>query len=365
MFSGSFLAAVMVLAIVIFVHELGHFLVGKWCNVEVRVFSMGFGPTLFARKIGETVYRVAAIPLGGYVRMAGYEEEGGDPSDAPADPRRGFTVKPLWQRAAIIVAGPAINLLFAIVVLTICAYAYGVGVPSPDAAVEDVVAGKPAAVAGMRRGDKVVAVDGKSIAKWDDLVAAIQASQGRALKVDVVDDAGAARSVELTPALVEQKDPFGEPTASVYQVGISRKINMEAIGLGGAFVAAVQRTWFDSTMILETIWRLVTGRVSASDLGGPILVVAEASKHAQSGLQPLLLFMALISINLGVVNLLPIPVLDGGHLAFMAVEAVRGRPLPLRVREYALGFGMILIGGLMLFVIFNDIVVLAARRLAS
>ncbi len=359
MASGSLLAAILVLAVVIFVHELGHFLVGKWCDVEVRVFSMGFGPTVFARQFGETVYRIALVPLGGYVRMAGYEEEGGDAADAPADPKRGFTVKPLWQRAAIVVAGPVINLLFAVVVLTGCALAYGVAVPSSKATVDDVAAGKPAAAAGLRHGDTIAAVDGKTISTWDDLVAAILASGGKTLHLDVTDESGSSRSVEITPTLAEQHDAFGEVIPSVWQVGISRGIDLKPIGVGGAFLSAVERTWYDGTMILKTIGRLIQGRISATDLGGPILVVAEASKHAQSGLQPLLLFMALISINLGVVNLLPIPVLDGGHLAFMGVEAIRGRPLSLRVREYALGFGMMLIGALMLFVIFHDIVRIA------
>lgn len=353
---GNLLAAILVLAVVIFIHELGHFLVGKWCNVEVRTFSMGFGPTLFARQFGETVYRIALIPLGGYVRMAGYEEEGGDAEDMPADPARGFTAKPLWQRAAIILAGPMVNLVFALLVLTGCAYTYGVGVPSTKAVVEGVAPGRPADKAGLRHGDTIVSADGKAIATWDELVALFTTSGGRVLHLEVVDSDGKTRSAEVTPLLAEQRDAFGEARPSVYQVGVSRGVNLVPVGLGAAFAAGAARTWDDSTMILLTVVRLVQGRVSASDLGGPILVVAEASRQAQSGLQHLLLFMALISINLGVVNLLPIPVLDGGHLAFMAVEAVRGRPLSLRVREYALGFGMVLIGSLMLFVVFHDIV---------
>src|SRR5205085_937112 len=146
---------------------------------------MGFGPTIYAKQFGETVYRLALVPLGGYVRMAGYEEEGGDATDAPTDPSRGFTVKPLWQRAAIVVAGPVINLLFAVVVLTGCAWAYGVAVPSTKATVEDVAPGKPAAIAGLHHGDTIAAVDGKKVTAWDDLVSAILASGGRTLHLDV------------------------------------------------------------------------------------------------------------------------------------------------------------------------------------
>jgi regulator of sigma E protease len=356
MATGSLIAAIIVLAIVIFVHELGHFLVGKWCGVEIRTFSMGFGPTLFAKKIGETVYRVAAIPLGGYVRMAGYEEEGGDPQDMPTDPSRGFTAKPLWQRAAIVAAGPAVNLLFAIVILTGCALAYGVAKPTESATIDDVAIGKPAQAAGLGQGDTVVAVDGKAIATWDEMVASITASDGRTLRFDVTREDGGRRTVEVTPAITEQRNEYGEPMGMAYQIGVRRGYSFESVGLLESLSFGVERTWYDSSMIVGTVTRLLVGRVSAGDLGGPILVVAEASKQAQSGLQPLLFFMALISINLGIVNLLPIPVLDGGHLAFMGFEAVRGKPLPLRVREYALGFGMMVIGTLMLFVVFHDIV---------
>jgi len=353
---GSILAAILVLAVVIFVHELGHFLVGKWCNVEVRVFSMGFGPTLFARKVGETVYRIALIPLGGYVKMAGYEEEGGDSEDAPSDPRRGFTVKPLWQRAAIVAAGPAVNLVFAAAILTGCALAYGIAVPTVAAKIEDVAIDKPGHQGGLGAGDTVVGVSGKPISTWDEMVAEIGSSGGRALQFEVAGPDGAKRTVDVTPALVEQRDAYGEVFGpKVYQIGVRRGIEFVSVGPLEALSAGVKRTWMDSTMIVGTVVRLIQGRVSAGDLGGPVLVVAEASRQAQSGLQPLLFFMALISINLGIVNLLPIPVLDGGHLMFMGFEAVRGRPLPLRVREYALGFGMMLIGTLMLFVVFNDI----------
>jgi regulator of sigma E protease len=354
--STSIVAAILVLAVVIFIHELGHFLVAKWCGVEVRTFSMGFGPTLFARKVGETVYRVAMIPLGGYVKMAGSEDEGGDPEDAPVDPSRGFTAKPLWQRASIVGAGPAVNLIFAIVILTGCALAYGVATPTPSATIDDVAAGKPAEAAGLGHGDTVVAVNGQPIASWEQMVDAVLGSKGETLRLDVTREDGSRRTVEITPALNEQRNEYGEPGPMVYQIGVRRGYSFEPVGLGASLSFALERTWYDSTMIVGTVARLIGGRVSAGDLGGPILVVAEASRQAESGLQPLLFFMALISINLGVVNLLPIPVLDGGHLVFMGFEAIRGRPLPLRVREYALGFGMMVIGTLMIFVLFHDIV---------
>jgi regulator of sigma E protease len=349
------LAAVLVLAIVIFIHELGHFLAGKWNNVEVRVFSMGFGPTVIARKVGETVYRIALIPLGGYVRMAGYDEEGGDEDDAPSDPSRGFNAKSLGARAAIVAAGPAVNLVFAAVLFTFCAYTYGVVFPSDKPMVESVAPGQPAAEGGLLAGDTVVSVDGRAITKWDDLLDVVVGSGGKTLSFEVVDGAGNRRTAQVTPKLAPRRDEFGEETETVYQIGIMRTEDTREVGLVEAATLGTKQTFGYSMMIVQTVARLFQGRLSAGELGGPILIAREASRQAESGLRPLLMFMALISINLGIVNLLPIPVLDGGHLAFMAYEAVRGKPLSLRVREYALQAGMAVIGTLMIYVVYSDI----------
>lgn len=356
----SLIGAVSVLALAIFVHEMGHFLAGKWCDVEVRTFSMGFGPTLFARRVGETVYRIALIPFGGYVRMAGYDEEGSDPEDAPADPRRGFGAKRLWQRATIIAAGPAVNLVCAALVLSATSWFYGISRPADVARVGALVPGMPAETAGVRAGDTVVAIDGKPIELWTDLHAAVTASDGKALVFDLRSQDGERREVEVAPVLRDRHDAFGEKVASAYQIGVAVDEELRPVGVVEAVGDGVAQTWFHSTMILQTVGRLLQGRVSPSDLGGPILIVREAGRQAESGLRPLLFFFALISINLGVLNLLPIPVLDGGHLAFMAFELVRGRPLSLRVREHALQAGVLLIGGLMIFVVFNDIVRITA-----
>lgn len=351
----SMLAAVLVLAVVILIHELGHFLVAKWCDVEIRTFSMGFGPTIWTRKIGETDYRVALIPFGGYVRMAGSEEDGADPEDAPSDPARGFTAKSLSQRAAVVLAGPLVNIVFAVLLLTLSAWLYGIPVASDSNTVAGVGPDSPAAAAGLSEGDRIVSIDGDPVTDWQGIVDKVLASGGRSQRVEIVTAAGDSKTVDLVPALVPRMDHFGEQTASVYQIGIQRMVDLKPAGpLEALFVGAVS-TWEMSSMIVETVSRLVQGRVSAGDLGGPILIAREAGRQAQEGLQPLLVFMALISVNLGVMNLLPIPVLDGGHLAFMAFEGLRGRPLSLRVREFALSFGMVLIGSLMIFVVFNDI----------
>jgi regulator of sigma E protease len=352
---GSLIASILVLAIVIFVHEMGHFLVAKWCKVEVKTFSMGFGPTIFARQIGETVYRLALIPLGGYVRMAGSDEAGEDPEDAASDPSRGFAAKSLWQRAAIVAAGPAINFVLAVVVLTAAAWVYGSPTLSDKPLVGAVVAGLPAESAGLKAGETVTAVDGTPIATWDAFLDSVMGSEGRALQLTVLDETGATREVELTPKLQERRDAFGEVVDEAWQIGIQRAQESIPVGAFEAVQVGARQTWAFSSMIGGTLVRLFQGRVSPNDLGGPILIVQEASRQAQTGLQPLVFFLALISVNLGILNLLPIPVLDGGHLLFMGYEAVRGRPLPLRVREMALQAGVVFIGALMIFVVFNDI----------
>jgi regulator of sigma E protease len=348
----SIIGAIAVLAVVIFVHELGHFLVAKWCRVEVLVFSMGFGPTIFSRKIGETTYRLALVPFGGYVKMAGQEEDGGE---APSDPARGFSGKPLRHRAAIVAAGPAVNLVFAFVVMFVAYFAYGQLVPSSAARIGGVVIGSPADKAGLKTGEEVVSVDGTPVAGWDDFSTRVRESGGKTLAIALRDDSGQARQVDVTPAVAPNQDAFGEVVGESYMIGIQRHFDHEAAGLFESVSLAGQSTYRMSVMIFVMLGRIVQGRVNASDLGGPIMIAQEAGRLAETGLEPLLRFIALISVNLGILNILPIPVLDGGHLFFFLIEGLRGRPLSIRVREMAQQVGVLLLVALMVFVVFNDI----------
>jgi regulator of sigma E protease len=349
---ASIIGAVGVLAVVIFVHELGHFLVAKWCRVEVLVFSMGFGPTIFSRKIGETTYRLALVPFGGYVKMAGQEEDG---DETPTDPTRGFSAKPLKQRAAIVAAGPAVNLVFAFVVLFAAYFAYGQLVPSNDARVGGVVSGSPADKSGLRMGELVASVDGSPVTGWDDFSTRIRESSGRTLTLVLRDEAGTERQISVTPEVAPNQDAFGEVVGQSYMIGIQRQFDHEKAGLFESLRSAGVSTYRMSAMIFTMLGRIMQGRVDASDLGGPIMIAQEAGRLAETGLEPLLRFIALISVNLGILNILPIPVLDGGHLFFFLAEALRGRPLSLRVREMAQQVGVLLIVALMIFVVFNDI----------
>jgi regulator of sigma E protease len=346
----SILGAVVVLALVIFVHELGHFLVAKWCDVEILAFSMGFGPVLFSRKYGETEYRLSAIPFGGYVRMAG--EDGAE--DPASSPERGFAAKPLWQRSAIVAAGPGVNVLFAFLLFSSTFYFYGESVPVETAKIGATVPGAPAAEAGLQAGDVVESVDGLPVNTWEDLALRVRESEGRTLSLGV-DRGGQDLTLSVAPKPREERDHLGEVIGQAYMIGIERALQPHAVGLFEAIGLGARYTWGFTRLIFETLARLVQGRVSANDLGGPIMIAQEAGRRAASGLEPLLRFMALISINLGVINVLPVPVLDGGHLAFFLIEAVRGRPLSMRYREIAQQVGVFLLVALMVFVVFNDI----------
>jgi regulator of sigma E protease len=348
----SLLGAVAVLAIVIFVHEFGHFLVAKWCDVEVVTFSMGFGPTLFAKQVGETTYRLALIPFGGYVRMAGQD----DSDDPPAgDPQRGFSAKTIGQRAAIVAAGPAVNIIFAFLLFAGVFIVYGAAQVSETSAVGYVFEDKPAARAGLTEGDIIAAIDGKPVSRWEELVESVRGSAGRELALTVTDSNGADRVVAIQPELMPERDHLGEQIGEAWLIGIAPATVNVDVGVFQALGMAGQRTWFFTSAIFQTLGRVFQGRVSVRDLGGPIMIAQEAGRQAAIGLERLLLFMALISVNLGVINILPIPVLDGGHLMFFGIELVRGRPLSVRFRELALQVGVFLLVALMALVVYNDI----------
>ncbi len=349
----SFIAPVAVLALVIFVHELGHFLVAKWCEVEVQVFSIGFGPTVVSRTWGETEYRIAAIPLGGYVRMAGQD----DSEDfAPKDPSRGFSVKNLKQRSAIVAAGPAVNFAFAFVVFAGMALFYGQQVPVDEARVRAVLEGAPAAGAGVAAGDTIVSVNGEPIATWEALHESVKTSDGNELQIVLRASDGGERTVAVTPELRDQRDHLGEVIGKGYIIGIERDTERVSSGVFESLQTGALATWGWTKLTFETLGRLMQRRLSFSDLGGPIMIGQVASSRAADGLEPVLHFMAIISINLGVINILPIPVLDGGYLLFFLIEALRGgRPIPVRYREIALHAGIVLILTVMVLVTFNDI----------
>lgn len=347
----SIIAAILVLGFLILFHELGHFVVAKRAGVGVLKFSIGFGPKLFGFRVGRTDYVISAIPLGGYVKMVG--EDPGEEVD-PQDETIAFQHQPLWKRMAIVAAGPGANIVFAFLAFTLVFAIFGARTPSDAAKVGAVIENMPAAAAGLKTGDVISAVNGVSVEKWDKLSEAIRASAGSPVTL-LVQRQGTTLEIQVAPEAKPDKNMFGETLGTAYVIGIERGLDQEkvsplrAIGMG-----ARQTAWWVQTLLLS-VAKMFQGRIPAKDIGGPILIVQAAGQQARLGLEYLLHFMAVISINLGVLNLLPIPILDGGHFLFFLFEAILRRPLDIRHREIAQQVGLVLLVSLMAFAFYNDI----------
>jgi regulator of sigma E protease len=346
----SIAATVVVLGILIFIHELGHFLVAKWLGVVVLRFSLGFGPKLLGFQRGETEYRLSAIPLGGYVKMLGEENE----EEVPAEQmERSFANQWVGKRAAIVFAGPLSNILLALVIFTVI-FAVS-GIPYLTTEVGSVTADSPASRVGIQAGDKVLELNGKPVANWEEMSQAIQ-EEGKQPLVLKLQRSEQELTVEVVPELRKLPNIFGEaverPVIGVTASGKSeiRKVNP----LSAGYHSLVQ-TWNLTRLFFLTIVKLAQRVLPMDTLGGPILIAQMAGQQAQEGLLNLVYFLALISVNLAVLNLLPIPILDGGHLLFFLLEAVLRKPLSPRKIEYAQKVGLVLLIALMAIVFYNDI----------
>jgi regulator of sigma E protease len=351
-FATSLISFTVALGALVFVHELGHFLVAKRVGVRVQRFSIGFGPVIFSWRRGETEYAISAIPMGGYVKMLGEDDE--DEAGVAAEPERAFSTQPVWKRACIVGAGPLMNFIFAFVVYALLFGSIGVELPSDQPKVGGVSAGMPAEQAGLRAGDRVITIDGTPVATWTELSSLVQASKGRTLNV-VVERDGAQVPLQVTPAMHGGKTMFGEETESVYRIGIEASHEVSKVSPWEAIGVAAQQTWTASYVVLKGLGLMIQGRVPLSELGGPIAIARAAGQQAQEGASRFLSMLAFLSVNLGVLNLLPIPALDGGHLAFFGLEGLMRRPLRQRHREIAQQVGVLLLITLMVFVFYNDI----------
>jgi regulator of sigma E protease len=345
------LEVVAVFVVIIFVHELGHFLAAKAVGVGVERFSFGFGPVLLGRRIGETEYVLSAVPLGGYVKMVG-EEIGELVTDA--DIERSFSHKSLGKRFFIVFAGPLFNLIAAFLFFSGTFLAFGVNVPGDTPQVGGVVSGLPAYKAGLEEGDLVLNVAGKAVHTWEELAERIQQSEGKAIILQL-EKASDGRTVEVTVQPELRSGGAGDPAKPAYVIGIERMFNRQEVSTIRALVLGVEQTYLWTWLILDSLAKLLSLQVPASELGGPILIAQVAGQQAQLGLDNLLRFIAIISVNLAVLNLLPIPVLDGGHLFFFLIELLIGRPVSVRYREVAWRMGFLFIILLIVFVFYNDI----------
>jgi regulator of sigma E protease len=344
----AIVSALIGLGILIVIHELGHFLVAKKTGVGVLTFSIGFGPKLMVKKIGETEYAVSALPFGGYVKMVGEDPE---EEVQEADRYKSFSHQGLGKRMAIVVAGPLFNLLLATAIFIWIFATYGVPVFTTQ--VGGVEANSPAAKAGLKKGDRIVAIDGESVQTWDELSKRVKASRGKALTLQVRRN---DQTVEMNvqPVQKEARNIFGE-TQEVWAIGIAGEPTIEKSNPALAIGQAFYKTGEYSVLTLFALVKMIKGDISPKNLGGPLLIAQMAGQQAREGLGSFFFFVAILSVNLGVLNLLPIPVLDGGHLLFFLIEGLLGRPLQLKHRERAQQIGVFILILVMIFAFYNDI----------
>ncbi len=380
----AYIAPIFVFGLVVFVHELGHFLAAKAVGVYTPRFSIGFGKTLFKKRWGETEYVIAMLPVGGYVRMASKEDEatafieGGSENSAthvathgealdpeamipfgpkPIPAHRWFESKPLWARMVILLAGVTMNILLAFVVTTGMFMHYGT--PYLSTTADSVLAGRPGERAGLVRGDSIVAIQGVPLRKWDKLVERVGASENVPLTFDII-RAGQARKLIITPVMDTTRDPDTGASGRAVRIGIMPSQGSKELGFVPAIGAGWNATWAMAGSVLDALKGLATREVSASQLGGPIMIAQASVQAAQGGAERLLFLIALISANLAVFNLLPIPILDGGQIVLNLLESAKGSAFSTRTRDYILRAGIATVLLLFVLVTYNDL-----RRLVT
>ncbi len=347
----TILAFVLVLSGLILVHELGHYCVARLLGVRVLKFSLGFGPRVVGWIHNGTDYCISAVPLGGFVKMLG--EQPGE-EVPPEEEQRSFSHRPVAARAAIVAAGPLSNLLFAWLIMAGILLVNGNPVLLP--LIGEVQKGSPAAAAGIVEGDKIIEIAGKPVATWDDVARLIR-REGKKGPINVVVERHGKRvAVVVEPTIRRVKDIFGQEI-EVPMIGITAagKLHIDRVNPAEALALASVKTWDLIVLTGKGFVKIIQRVVPLSTLGGPILIAQLAGQQAHEGMVNLLYFMALLSVNLGLINLFPIPVLDGGHLFFFALEALLRRPLTPRQMELAQQVGIAILGALMLLVFYNDI----------
>ena len=385
------LAPLVVFGLVVFVHELGHFLAAKAMGVYVPRFSIGFGPALWRRRWGETEYVLAVLPLGGYVRMASREDQataflegGSEERDVPEvggnsvppvvtgaendrdwDPNamkpfgpkpipehRWFESKRLPARLLILIAGVTMNALLTIVLETGRVAVYGQSRTRP--VVDSIVPGYPAQRAGLQKGDSIVALDGVPVTDWSRLIDRVSTSAGQSLTFDIVRN-GERRSLPITPTLAAEDNPRTGKARQVGRIGVRPMTEVVKVGPVAAVRGGFESTWILAGGIVEILRGLFSGAVSTSQLGGPIAIAEASVQAARSGLQTFVWLIAFLSINVAVLNMLPVPILDGGQILLNVLEAAKGSAFSARTREYILRAGLLAIALLFALVMFNDI----------
>lgn len=334
----TILATIFVLGVLVVVHELGHFAFAKMLGMRVDEFAIGFGPKIFSRQHGETLYSLRIIPLGGFNKIAGMDPE-------EEQDERSFNAKPIWARMLVIIAGSAMNLLLPVLLFSIVFLASGIDTPSDKPIVGKLMPSKPAVEAGLMTGDRILSVNDTKIESWQQFVTAIQNNGKNPLAVSF-ERAGEAKSVTVLPEYDEK--------AKRSIIGVMPQINKYDPGIFEAIGLAVKHTFLVADTMVRSIAQMITGQ-AAADVAGPIGVAQMAGEVAHMGFMPLLQFTALFSINLGLLNLFPLPVLDGGYVVTLALEGLRGKPLSKEKVQYLQMIGFALLMLLMVIATFKDI----------
>lgn len=346
----TFLFAIILLGIIIFIHELGHFLSAKQMGVKVLKFSLGFGPKLVGRKYGDTEYLISSIPLGGYVKMLG--EEPGEELKAE-EKSFAFNYQPVWKRFVIVASGPVFNMLFAVIIFF---FVFLNGLPILVPEIGSVMSRSPAEIAELTKGDRIIEINGVTINQWDEMTTVIHKNPDKPMRFKIKRDSNVF-TLSITPERKKVKDIFGEEK-EIGLIGIkpSGSTFIKKEGFFSAAVNSISKTWEISELTIVSIVKLIQRVIPMDTIGGPILIIQMAGDQASKGLLNFFLFMAIININLGVLNLLPIPILDGGHIFFLGIEAIRRKPLNKKIIAVAQRVGLAIILAIMAFVIYNDVV---------
>jgi len=341
------LTGIIVLGVLIFIHELGHFLAAKLFRVGVEKFSLGFGPKLLGKRVGETEYLLSAVPLGGYVKLVGE-----DPRELVMDREKDFSARPVGTRMKIILAGPLFNLIFALFIFS-GVYMVGMPVYTEQPLVGEVEPGSPAMRAGLKPADRIVAINHQPVKGWEELAQLIHAHPNREIILEI-ERGGERLSLSVVPEPKKVLDNSGKEI-TVGLIGIKPQLQIERYNPLMAIIRGFMETLSIVELTIVSIIKIILKEIPATTIGGPILIFQIAGEVFRLGLITLARFTALISINLAILNLLPIPILDGGHMIFLTIEKLRGQPVSIRGREIAQHIGMAVIIGIMLLAFYNDI----------
>ena len=354
-----FLAFALLITVVVFIHELGHYSVGRWCGIGVETFSIGMGKQIWGKKDKYgTLWRVAILPIGGYVKFYGDEDPSGKRSEASENIKddMNFHNKSVWKKIATTAAGPLFNFILAIFIFSIIFFFRGESLVQPY--IGQIVDESPAYNSGLEAGDEIIYADTKEILYFNDLRDYVLENPENEIELTVIRD-GVEKKIFLTPEVISSKDRFGNDYSSA-RIGVIGSQNPEHIelkkyGLITSIYRGTYETYNLSAKILSYLGKLIAGRESIDQMGGPIKIIQISGEISNYGIVPLLALIAAISVNLGIINLLPIPVLDGGHLLYYSLEVVRGKPLSQKTQEIGMQIGMSLLIALMIFVTFLDI----------